>query len=185
MFGVHYSCLGPLGYLHLAPDFPLHILIMNLWNRPDRIPEIYGTLIALGLVLYFVVMYAVGLVYIVELRLLNVFILLAGVYYALKQYSRTHAGHLNYFRGLVIGVATSTIGASTFAVLLFILLEADHDLLRTILANEPMGEHLNPFIAAATIMLEGVFSGFFVTFILLNWINTDRVNDPNDVEASK
>jgi hypothetical protein len=158
---------------------------MNLWNRSDRIPEIYGTLIALGLTMYFIIMYAVGLVYIIELRLLNIFILMAGVYYALKQYSRTHEGHLNYFRGLTIGVAASTIGASTFAFLLFILLELDKDLLRTILIHEPMGEHLNPFIACAVITLEGVFSGFFVTFVLLNWMNTDRVNDPNDTEVSK
>jgi hypothetical protein len=158
---------------------------MNLWNRQDRIPEIYGTLIGLGLILYFLIMYAVGLVYIIELRLLNIFILMAGVYYALRQYSRTHQGHLNYFRGLAVGVAASTIGTATFAALLFLSFQLDKDLLRTILLHEPMGEHLNAFMATAAIMIEGVFSGFFVTFVLLNWINTDRVNDPNDTEVSK
>ena len=64
---------------------------LNLWNRPDRIPEIYGTLIALGLIVYFFAMYAVGAVHVVELRLLNLFIMLGGIYYAMKQYKRTLA----------------------------------------------------------------------------------------------
>ena len=151
---------------------------MNIWNRPDRISEIYGTLIAIGLAVYFVVMYALGLGHIIELRLLNLFILLAGVYYALKQYKRTHEGHLNYFRGLAVGVAASSIGVSTFAFVLFLFLKIDSDLMRTIIGNEPMGHYLNPYIAAAAIMIEGVMSGFFVTFVLLNWIYTDRVSDP-------
>ena len=151
---------------------------MNIWNRPDRISEIYGTLIAIGLAVYFVVMYALGLGHIIELRLFNLFILLAGVYYALKQYKRTHEGHLNYFRGLAVGVAASSIGVSTFAFVLFLFLKIDSDLMRTIIGNEPMGHYLNPYIAAAAIMIEGVMSGFFVTFVLLNWIYTDRVSDP-------
>ena len=98
---------------------------MNIWNRSTRIPEIYGTLIALGLIVYFFLMYAVGLLQVIELRLLNLLIMLAGVYYAMKQYSRTHDGHLNYFRGLTIGVATSAIGASTFSLFLFVFLLKD------------------------------------------------------------
>jgi hypothetical protein len=157
----------------------------NIWNRPDRLPEIYGTLIALGLTAYLGVMYVIGLAHIIELRLLNLFILLAGVYYALKQHARTHEGHLNYFKGLVIGVATSTIGVSTFALILFIWLELDKSFMDTVLSNSPMGINLNPFISAAAIIIEGAFSGFFVTFILLNWVNTDEVNNSIEIEGSR
>lgn len=151
---------------------------MNIWNRPDRIPEIYGTVIAIGLIVYFFLMYAFGLVHVIELRLLNLVIMLGGVYYALKQFSRTHEGHLNYFRALATGVATSTIGSSTFAVFLFLYLKADHNFMQSVIDNEPMGIYLNEYIAAFMVMLEGVFSGLFITFVLLNWINTDKVNDP-------
>lgn len=151
---------------------------MNIWNRPDRISEIYGTLIAIALTIYFFAMYAAGLAHKIELRLLNLVILHAGVYFALKQFRRTHDGHLNYFRGLTIGVSASTIGVSTFAFILFIFLKIDKDLMNTIIGNEPMGRYLNAYIAAAAIMIEGVMSGLFVTFVLLNWIYTDRVSDP-------
>lgn len=154
----------------------------NILNRPDRIPEIYGTLIALGLILYLAIMYFIGLAHIIELRLLNIFIILAGVYYALKQYARTHAGNLNYFRGLVTGIAASTIGVTTFALVLFIWLQLDQHLLNTVLKNSPMGINLNPYISCAAIVIEGIFSGFFVTFILLNWVNTDEINTPKKIE---
>jgi hypothetical protein len=50
---------------------------LNIWNRPDRIPEIYGTLITLALIVYFFLMYAFGLVHVIELRLLNLLIMRA------------------------------------------------------------------------------------------------------------
>jgi hypothetical protein len=150
---------------------------LNLWNRPDWIPEIYGTLIALALIVYFFAMYAVGLVHVIELRLLNLFIMLAGIYFAMKQYKRTHEGHLNYFRGLSIGVYTAVIGASTFAVFLLFYLKIDHNLMRHIIENEPMGHYLNEYIAAAVVTLEGTFSGFTMTYLLLNYVETDKATE--------
>ena len=151
---------------------------MNIWNRSTRIPEVYGTLIALGLIVYFVVMYAVGLLHVIELRLLNLLIMLAGVYYAMKQFSRTHNGHLNYFRGLTIGVATSAIGSSTFALFLFVFLRFNDDLMQYIIEHEPMGPYLNAYIASFMVLLEGIFYGLFITFVLMNWVRSDQVNEP-------
>lgn len=155
---------------------------MKTWNEimesPRRIAEIYGTLIAIALTVYFFVMYAVGLAHVLSLRLLNLAILLAGVYYALKQYRRTHNGELNYFRALTIGVSASTIGVTTFAFILFIFLRLNGSFMQHIADNEPMGQYLNPYIAAAAILIEGVTSGFFVTYVMLNWISTTRVSDP-------
>ena len=127
---------------------------------------------------YFFIMYAVGLVHVIELRLLNLFIMLAGIYYALKQYKRTHDGHLNYFRGLTIGVSTATIGATTFAAFMMIYLKIDHNLMQIIIEKEPMGRYLNEYIAAAAIAIEGVFSGFTMSYILLNFMETDKATEP-------
>src|SRR5687767_13295121 len=150
---------------------------LNLWNRPDWIPEIYGTLITIALLLYFFLMYALGLVHVIELRLLNLFIMLGGIYLALRQYKRTHAGHLNYFRGLSVGVYTATIGASTFAAFLLIYLKIDQNLMNYIIEHEPMGRYLNEYIAAAVITMEGVFSGFTMTYLLLNYVETDKATE--------
>jgi hypothetical protein len=153
---------------------------MNIWNRSDRLPEIYGTIIAIGLIVYFFLVYALGLIHIVELRLLNLIIMFVGIYYALKQYRRTHAGHLNYFRALITGVGTAGLATATFTLFLFFYLKIDTNLMESIRKHEPLGIYLNPYIATFAVFLEGIFSGFTITFFLINYINTDSVSDPID-----
>jgi len=170
----------------LAFDFWLVDIMRwkDVWNRPNRLPEIYGTLIALGLVVYFLLMWGVGLVNVIELRLLNLVIVGTGIYFALKQHLRTHNNSLGYFEGFVVCVGSDFIGVTTFGFFLFAALMVSEDLSKSVLGNEPMAEHLDPYIATAVVMIEGVFSGFFMTFILLNWLNTDTVNNPNKREQS-
>jgi hypothetical protein len=158
-------------------DGNMNIRKLNLWNRPDRIPEIYGTLITFALIAYFFIMYTLGLVHVIELRLLNLFIMLGGIYAALRQYKKTHASHLNYFRGLTIGVATAAIASSTFAVFLLFYLKIDNNLMQSIIEREPMGRFLNEYIAAAAVTIEGIFSGFTMTYLLLNYVETDKATE--------
>ncbi len=151
---------------------------MGLFNDPNRIPENYGLKTAVGMMGYFVFMQLIGLSHHVELRMLNLLILVAGIYYALKKFKNTHEDHMNYFRGLIIGVATGAIASVAFAIALFIYMKIDSSLLASIQENEPMGHYLNEYMSAFIVALEGVFSGLLVTFILINYVSTDEVNDP-------
>jgi hypothetical protein len=153
---------------------------MNLLNNPNRIPESYGLRIAVALIIYFMVMKVSGLSHHVELRLLNLAILITGVYFALKRFKQTHEDRLNYFRALITGVAAAAIGSIIFSVFLFLYMQFDADLMRSVIENEPMGRYLNPYIAAFVVALEGVFSGLLVTFILINYVHTDEINIPQD-----
>ncbi len=151
---------------------------MGLFSDPNRIPENYGLKTAVGMMAYFVFMQFIGLSHHVELRMLNLLILVAGIYYALKKFKNTHEDHMNYFRGLVIGVATGAIASVVFAMFLFIYMKVDSSLLASIQENEPMGHYLNEYMSAFIVALEGVFSGLLVTFVLINYVSTDEVNDP-------
>jgi len=155
---------------------------MSFFSDPNRIPENYGLRIAATLILYFIIMKILGLSHHVELRLLNLVILTAGIYLALKKFKLTHTDHLNYFRGLIMGVATGGIGSLVFGVFLFIYMQLDTDMMQSIVNNEPMGRYLNPYMSAFIVVLEGFFSGLLVTFVLLNWVTTDEVNAPMDKE---
>lgn len=42
--------------------------------------------------------------------------------------------------------------------------------------SAPLGEYLDPYIASFSVWLEGIFSGFLGTFIIVNYIQTDNVN---------
>ncbi|HEY9005956.1 MAG TPA: DUF4199 domain-containing protein [Ohtaekwangia sp.] len=151
---------------------------MSLLTNPNRIPENYGLRIAAGLIVYFLVMKVSGLSHHVELRLLNLIILTVGVYAALKKFKETHTDSLNYFRGLITGVATAGIGSLLFGIFLFFYMKFDAAMMKSIIDNEPMGRYLNAYMTAFIVVLEGFFSGLLVTFVLLNWVNTDEVNQP-------
>ena len=151
---------------------------MSLFTNPNRIPENYGLKIAGGMIVFFIVMRLLGLHHHVELRVLNLLIQSAGVFYALKKFRSSHSDHLNYFRGLITGVATGAIGSALFAIFMFLYMQFDTDLMQSIIDNEPMGHYLNPYIAAFMVALEGIFSGMMGTFVLLNYVGTDDVNDP-------
>lgn len=148
---------------------------MSLFTNPNRIPENYGLKIAAGLTVYFLIMKFAGLLYILELRMLNLIILVAGIYFALKKFKATHEDHINYFRALATGVATGAIGSFGFAVFFWVYSSfIDPPFMQFLIDNEPMGRFLNPYITSFIVLLEGVFSGLLVTFVLLNWVTTDE-----------
>lgn len=150
---------------------------MSLFNDPNRIPESYGLRIAAGLIGFFLIMKLIGLSHHVELRLVNLLILVTGIYLALKKFKLTHHDSLNYFRGLITGVATGAVGSLVFALFLFIWMKVDDAMMQSIIENEPMGRFLNPYMASFIVALEGVFSGLLVTFVLINYVHTDEVNE--------
>jgi len=151
---------------------------MSLFTDPNRIPENYGLKITAGLVLFFVFMRIIGLHHHVELRLVNLIILSVGIYYALKKFKGTHGDHMNYFRGLITGVAAAAVSSTLFGIFMFLYMKLDSGLMQSIIDNEPMGHYLNPYISSFIVALEGLFSGMLVTFLLMNSINTDDVNEP-------
>jgi hypothetical protein len=157
---------------------------MNIWNKSyaHQISQIYGTLIFLGLMLYFFLMYALGLIHVIELRFFNLLIMMAGIYYSIRQYKRTHQGHVSYFRALTLGTATAFIGTTTFGIFLFFFLKLEGNLMRSIHEHEAIGPYLNPYIAACVVMVEGVFSGFGISYLLTNFISTEEASLPQGGE---
>ncbi|WP_276372555.1 hypothetical protein [Chryseolinea sp. H1M3-3] len=147
---------------------------IKIFQYARRIPEIYGTFIALGLIFYFFIAYFAGFLHVIEYRLLNLVIMSIGIYYSLKQFKRTHSGNLDYFKALIIGVSSAFIGTSTFVLFLFLYLKIDTALMQAIIENEPMGPYLNTYIATFAVWLEGIFSGLIMTFILINFLTDQK-----------
>lgn len=153
---------------------------MSILSNPNRIAENYGLRIAAGLIAFFLIMKFIGLAHNAELRLLNLIILTAGIWAAINKFKATHTHNMNYFRGLIMGVATGAVASAVFGLFLFIYMQLDPSFMQTIRDNEPMGRYLNPYMASFIVVLEGFFSGLLMTFILLNWVTTASVNDPID-----
>ena len=151
---------------------------MSLFTDPNRIPENYGIKITGALIAFFLLMKILDFHHHVELRLANLIFLSIGIYYALIKFKSSHSDHINYFRGLITGAATGAVGSVLFAIFMFLYMQFDKDLMQSIIDNEPMGHYLNPYIASFIVAFEGLFSGMMVTFLLMNSVNTDDVNDP-------
>ena len=148
---------------------------MSIFNDPKRIPENYGIRIAVGVIAFFLLMKFAGFFHVVELRMLNLLILVAGIFLALKKFKDTHQHHINYFRALVVGVSTGAIGSILFAIFFFLYVSfLDPGFMVWLQENEPMGRFLNPYIVSFIVALEGVFSGLLVTFVLINYLQTDE-----------
>ena len=148
---------------------------MSFFNNPNRIPENYGLRIAAGLIVFFVGMRLIDFHHHVELRLFNLVILMTGIYFGLKKFKESHGNHINYFRALITGVGIGAVGSVVFGLFMFIYMKLDDGLMQSIIANEPMGRYLNPYMASFIVALEGVFSGMLVTFLLCNYITSDEV----------
>jgi hypothetical protein len=145
---------------------------MNVFHSSRRIPEVYGSLIALALIIYFGLIDLLGWIQIIELRLFNVVIMVVGIYFAIRQFKRTHRDDLHYFKALSIGMGSCFIGVSTFVLVLFIYLVVNKDFMLYLKETEPMGPFLDPFIASFAVWVEGIFSGMFATFIVSNSVQT-------------
>jgi hypothetical protein len=147
---------------------------MGLFNNPNRIPINYGMFTAVGLTIFFLFMRVINQAHNIELRLLNLFILAGGIYFGLKKIKETHDQQLDYFRALAAGVTIGAIGSGVFSVFLFLYMKLDSNMMQAIIKNEPMGQHLNAYMAAFVVSTEGFFSGLILTFILINYMATDR-----------
>ena len=71
---------------------------MSFFNDPKRIPEKYGLAVAGALTVYFLIMKFAGFLHVVELRMLNLVFLVAGIYFALKKFKETCLQvHIDFF----------------------------------------------------------------------------------------
>jgi hypothetical protein len=147
---------------------------MKLTDYPNKLGQIYGIFIALGLIAYFWLGKLLGFINIPEFRLFNLVIQTTGIYLACKQFKRTHTGSLHYFRAMAIGFGASIIGTSLFALFLFILFQLDKELFESIIKDEPLRPYLTVYMATFAVWTEGIISGAVATYLLTNVMDSDQ-----------
>lgn len=145
-------------------------------NKPsfERIAELYGILTAIGLIILFLFMKAIGLARIVELRALNFFIMAAGIIFALRKF-RKKSDHFTYLNGLALGLFVAILGSVIFAIFVFIYTSfLDPAFMEYLEATQPFGRYLNPYMVSVAIIIEGIGSGLILAFIVINYMGLLR-----------
>lgn len=137
----------------------------------------YGLLTAAGLILYFFLMRMLGLLHITELRFLNGIIMAVGVVLAIRAYKADSAGHIPYFKGLGTGVVTAVTGTVVFAAFMVTYaVIAGEEMIRILKSEQYFAERVEatPGIVIFTVlMLEGLISGFLISFIAMQFYKND------------
>lgn len=133
----------------------------------------YGLFTALALIVYFLLMKLVGLEQVIELRFLNGLIMAAGVTLSIRAFKQKQNGQIGYFQGLGTGIITSALATVIFAVFMVIYIKAfDNSLLEVLAGDQFFGERMTitpGIVIFMVLMLEGIISGFMVSFIAMQW----------------
>jgi len=136
----------------------------------------YGLYTTGVLIAYFLIMKLLGLVHVVELRAMNLVILVGGILLALRYFKKKNEV-IVYLQGIGLGLLTSAVAVVTFALFVFIYLQIDIDFLVLIKQKESFGEYLNPYILAFVVALEGTASGFIATFVIMQYLKRQHMTN--------
>lgn len=140
------------------------------------VAEKHGLFISVGLIVFFFIMRIFDLLYVVELRALNIFIMTAGILMSIRTLQRIYPQRYTYFQGMGTGVLTGIIGSVLFALFVFFYISfLDTGLMQSIIDNEPMGRFMNPYIVSLIIAIEGIASALLVTFIIMNYLDPHKM----------
>ena len=128
---------------------------------------------AASLIAFFLLMKLVNLSTVVELRFLNIFIVLFGVRYILLRKREDNGGKLEYLNGMMAGFMTAFLAAVIFAAFIFIYLNVDTSFMLFLKNTQPFGAYLTPASASLIMVLEGAASGAILSFMLMHTLNRD------------
>lgn len=141
----------------------------------------YGSIIAILLIAFFLLMKLSGLAHIYELRVLNFFILAFGVWHAIR-HMKNHNEGFSYFKGIGTGFFTSAFSLLLFSIFVFIYTNIiDPAFMVHLQANAPYGEYLNPYIASFVIFFEGTISGVIVSFAMMQYFKVSHMKGDTKV----
>src|SRR3954468_18488520 len=129
---------------------------------------------ASGIIGFFLLMKLFNLNTIVELRFLNVLIILVGVRYVLLRKRNENNGKLEYLNGMMSGFMTAFLSAVIFAIFIFIYLNIDAGFMLYLRSSQPFGNYLTPASATLITVLEGAASGAIISFMLMHTLNIDN-----------
>ncbi len=142
----------------------------------------WGAITFLGLGVYFLLMNALGLIHVLELRMLNALIMFGGCFAAIRQY-KNFEGEANYFEGLLVGILTAFIASTIFTLFGFFYLEIINPSFMTeLIEKEPLGAYLNPYLASFQIFIEGTASGFSISYAIMQFMKKPMLSDNKNVK---
>ncbi|MFY0686238.1 MAG: hypothetical protein JXQ90_03685 [Cyclobacteriaceae bacterium] len=133
----------------------------------------HGVLIIASLIAFFSIISALDLVHNVELRILNAFILFAGVFSSIKSAKKADIQGFNFLNGYATGALVALFTSVGFTGFIQIFLVTHPAFLTQIQLEEVQGMHMNNWNISALILIESLASGILFTHMSVIWLKKD------------
>ncbi len=131
--------------------------------------KLYGFVIGLALITYFLFMHFLNLESMVELRFLNLFIVLGGMYWMYHNMFVKDPGKYSYFQGIASGVQTVLLATLTLVVFLQGFMYFNPEFIASINERGLWGQDMSVLTMGFVIIFEGFFSGFLLSYLMMQF----------------
>lgn len=130
-------------------------------------------------VAFFLAMYAIGLGYHSELRVVNAGIVLLFMYRDIQAFFLKNPESMgNYMSGVTQGMGAAVIGVGGFTIFMTLFLWMNPVFLDTLRKTSSVGEYLGPFTASIIIFVEGIVVALIGSYILTRVLIMDIKKEP-------
>ena len=147
----------------------------------------YGLLTGLGFVIYFLIMRALGLVHITELRFMSYLLIPVALWLALRDYNKTfHHHRVSYLGGLGAGFWLTFISSGIFAVFMYYYCEFFEPGFVDYMSNYlPFQDYLNSFMMASAAFGEPLILGVVLSFAVMQLFKRNAPDIPEEQEEAE
>ena len=134
----------------------------------------YGFLSSIVFTGVFLIMKAINLVNVIELRAINFIAEFFISFLAIYNYKIKLNGKLPYLEGLLIGFFQAVVAFTFFSGFLYFYLKYyNHNLMVYLQQNAPFGVDLTPLSASLAVHIEGSAIGMIISFILMQYLKSE------------
>jgi hypothetical protein len=137
----------------------------------ERIGLGVGLITSLALVSYFMIMKALGLAQIIELRFFNILIMAIGICTGIVRLKHKTQEHEFYLKGLAEGMIITVTAVVTFAIFMTVYLtQFNQPLMHEISTRVPYSGSMDGMVIFISIFMEGMASGAIITFAAMQYL---------------
>lgn len=128
---------------------------------------IAGILMCASFVGFFLLMQLLGLAEMVWLRSFNGLFLATGIFLLVRNFASRNGESLEMLDGLRLGLRATAIAVLPFSFFMYLVLSFNPEFLHLIQNTADFGSFITPFSAAGMITVEGLVSGFMISYIMM------------------
>ncbi len=130
----------------------------------------YGILVGLAHIIYFILMWILGLIETIELSFISGLFLVIGISVAISRFKAKKNGIVHYFEGLGIGATVGVVSSVILALFLMVFLSAIRTgYLENLQASALFPESLTKLSLVMLTSIYGAVPGLIIGFIAMQW----------------